>query len=308
MPVKKIVISSGDPAGCGPRITLEAIKELKNSPAIFYVIGDSKIFRKIPAYDRLSSQVNFIDVKTPGIDQVRSGQPCRIAGIAALNYLDVSLDVLKNEGSGRLVTAPLSKEAVSAVCPRFVGHTEYLADHFKSRGVEMMMVSERLKTVLFTRHVNLAKVSGLINRRALRRTILMVRASLHKLFKVKNPRIVMVSFNPHAGRDTFLGREEKIMVAAAKGISGVLGPYPADTAFIPANLGRFDCFICPYHDQGMIAFKLLAIENGVNLTLGLPIVRTSPAHGVAYDIMRSGTKPFFSSMSAAIRLAEQLKV
>jgi len=132
---------------------------------------------------------------------------------------------------------------------------------------------------------------------------------LQRQFKLNSPRIAFCAINPHAGLNTFLEREEKkILQAKEKFKKLTFGPLPADTIFTKENLKQYDCIICAYHDQAMIPFKLLSFRTGVNVTLGLPIVRTSPAHGVAYDIVKKGKAPFFSSMLEAIKLASKLSL
>ncbi|MBU2265826.1 MAG: 4-hydroxythreonine-4-phosphate dehydrogenase PdxA, partial [Candidatus Omnitrophica bacterium] len=202
---------------------------------------------------------------------------------------------------------PLSKEAVQSIKKKFSGHTEYLQDHFRAAQVEMMMVSKQLKVVLLTRHTVLRKAGALINSKDVAKTLELVYTSLKQQFKIKKPRIVLASFNPHAGVDTFLEKEEKEIVSGISKFKGkTYGPYPADSLFTKDNLKLYDCVISTYHDQAMIPFKLLSMKDGINLTLGLPVIRTSPAHGPAFDLIRQDKKPFSSSMLEAIKLAVQL--
>lgn len=309
MSKRSIVISSGDPAGCGPFITLKAIEEYRGKAFDFFVVGDRKIFEKLPPYKRVRKWINLIDLDTPRIDKLKRGYSSRLGGAASLSYLKLSLKLVKKLKIKRLVTAPLSKEAVQKVIPKFSGHTEYLANYFKTSNVVMMMVSPRLKVALLTRHISLGKVVLSLEKKDIINLLSLVYSSLKWQFKIKNPRIVFTSVNPHAGIDTFLGNEEKIIVQVIKKFKkSIAGPYPADTIFIKDNLKRYDCIICAYHDQAMIPFKLLSLRQGVNITLGLPIIRTSPAHGVAYDVIRQGRVPFHSSMLAAIKLAGQLDI
>jgi 4-hydroxythreonine-4-phosphate dehydrogenase len=305
----KLVISLGDPAGCGPLIALKAIETLKDKPIDFFVAGDKKILERIPLYSQIKNRIILYDVNTAGIEAVRSGYISKLSGIASLNYLNRALEILRREKIKRLVTAPLSKETAQLFLKNFSGHTEYLADYFGVKNVAMMMVSGKIKLILLTRHIPLRYVSKSIDKTSLFDTFSMARSSLRKMFRLKNPKIVVTSLNPHAGIDTFFDKEERLIYKTIK-IFGknFYGPYPSDTLFIKQNLKKYDCIICLYHDQGMIAFKLLSMKVGVNLTLGLPIIRTSPAHGVACDVMRAGRIPFHSSMVAAIKLAMSLHV
>lgn len=304
---KKIVIASGDPAGCGPLITLKAVQSLQNRNITFFLVGDRKVFVKLSGYRKLGKTVNFIDVNTRGIEKLKKGCASLLSGQAALSYLNEALELIKAERIKTLVTAPLSKEAVQLIDKKFSGHTEYLRDYFKAPQVAMMMVSPLMKVVLLTRHQPLRKVAYTLSRKTIQDTFNLVHSWLKLKFKIKRPQIAFSSVNPHAGLDTFLEREEKKMVSVISKFSGkAYGPYPADSLFTGQNLNKYDCIICAYHDQAMIPFKLLSMKQGVNLTLGLPIIRTSPAHGVAYDLIRQKKTPFHSSMLAAIKLALDL--
>jgi len=306
-PKKKIVISSGDPGGCGPFITLKAIENLGQSNLEFFVVGDQKIFQKLPIYKKVKNRINLIDLNTPGIERIKAGQSSRLSGKASLSYLNKALELIDQKNIGRLVTAPLSKEAVKLVLKKFCGHTEYLADYFKVDNFAMMMISSHLKVVMATRHINLKAVSSSLKEKDIYNLIFLTYKSLQNQFKIKCPRIVFCAMNPHAGVNTFIGNEEKKILQARKKFKKLtFGPYPADTIFTKEKLKQYDCIICLYHDQAMIPFKLLSFRAGVNVTLGLPIVRTSPVHGVAYDIVGRGKKPFHSSMLEAIKLASKL--
>ena len=304
---KRIIISSGDPGGCGPFITLKAIESIGNNSLEFFVVGDQKIFQKLPIYKKVKNKINFVDSNTGGIEGIETGESSRTSGKASLGYLNKALELIRKRKIKRLVTAPLSKEAVKSVLRSFSGHTEYLADHFKVKNFAMMMVSPQLKVVMATRHINLKAVSSSLSKEGIYNLLCLTHRSLQGQFKLKRPRIVFCAINPHAGVSTFIGDEEKKIIQAKKKFKKLtFGPYPADTVFTKENLKRYDCIICAYHDQAMIPFKLLSFRTGVNLTLGLPIVRTSPAHGVAYDLVRRGGRPFHSSMVEAIKLASKL--
>ena len=304
---KSIVISSGDPAGCGPFVTLRAIAECGYKDVDFFVVGDKKIFRDLPIYQRVKKHIKLVDLNTYGITGVKKGAVSKLAGQAGLSYLDKSLALIKKMGIKRLVTAPLSKEAVKFISPGFCGHTEYLANYFKVKNYAMMMTSSSLKVVLSTRHILLREVSFSLHKKDIYNLLYLVDRSLRYQFRIRNPRIVLCAVNPHAGVNTFLEQEEKkILAAKLKFKRPIYGPYPADTIFTKKSLKQYDCVICAYHDQAMIPFKLLSFYDGVNITLGLPIVRTSPAHGVAYDLVKKGKRPFYSSMTEAIKLALKL--
>lgn len=309
MSKKRVVISAGDPAGCGHFITLEALKNCKVEDADFFVVGDKKIFEKYPSYKQVKDKINLVDLKTPKIDKIKKGEISKFTGAATLNYLNEALMLLKDSRTKRLVTAPLSKEAVSLIHSNFSGHTEYLAAYYRVNNFAMMMASKSLKVVLLSRHISLRDVPFRLNSQNIFDNLCLVYASLKRQFKIKNPKIVFTSVNPHAGINTFLESEEKrIVKAKAKFNQETYGPYPADTLFTKENLKKYDCILCAYHDQGMIPFKMLSFYDGVNVTLGLPIIRTSPAHGTAFDLLKAGKKPFSSSMEAAIETALKLSI
>lgn len=305
---EKVVITCGDPAGCGPFIALEALKKFKGKSVDFFLVGDKNNLESLALWREVKSKVNLIDAKTPVIEKLQKGRACRLSGSAALNYLNQALALMKQRHIKKLVTAPLSKEAVQITQPTFSGHTEYLAVHFKTHKFAMMMASKALRVVLITRHISLRDVPFSLSVKTVYDTLSLVYSSLKKQFKIKSPKIAFAALNPHAGVNTFLGSEEKKMLEAIHRFQKkIAGPFPADTIFTKESLAKYDCILCAYHDQGMIPFKMLSFYDGVNVTLGLPIVRTSPAHGTAFDLVKSGKKPSSSSMSAAIELALELK-
>jgi 4-hydroxythreonine-4-phosphate dehydrogenase len=307
--MKKIVITTGDPAGCGPFITLKSIYNLRDKNIDFFVVGDKKILQEIPIYEKVKKRFILFDLNTKEIEKIKKGFPSKLTGKAAFNYLKKALQILKKFEIKRLVTAPLSKEATKLVYPNFLGHTEFLANYFGCKKFAMMMVSKKLKVVLFSRHLPLRNVSSKIKMDAYLELFELIYTCLKKMFKIKKPKIATCSFNPHAGIHTFLEKEEEEILKAIKRFKKeIFGPFASDTLFVKENLKKYDCIIACYHDQAMIPFKLLSFKEGVNLTLGLPIIRTSPSHGVAYQVIREGKVPFSSSMQEAIKLALKLNL
>ena len=303
----KIVITMGDPAGCGPFISLKAIESLIKKNINFILVGDYKILNRFSIFKKLVKKINLIDLNTKNIENIKPGFSSSISGEASISYIDTALKIISKENIKALVTAPVSKEAIKLKFSDFVGQTEYLANYFNVKKFEMFMVSKNIKIVLFTRHNLLREVSSLINIDNLKNTIDTTYFALKNLFKIKDPKIAIASFNPHAGINTYLEKEEKIIVSAIKESKrNIFGPFPSDSLFIKENLNKYDCFICLYHDQGMIPFKMLSLDSGVNLTVGLPIIRTSPSHGVAYDVIRANKTLFYNSMIEAIKLALSL--
>ncbi len=301
---KPVVITTGDPAGCGPRITLRAVESIKTGNIRCIVVGDKEVYCRIKGGSRMLNRVEFVDVGTKNISRLTPGRASKLSGRASLNYLERALDIIARQKLKVLVTAPVSKEAVATGLPSFRGHTEYLAQAFNVSSVAMMMYSRRINVALLTRHIALRKVPASLTAKSLRETIRLVAAFLKKECRIRNPRIAVASVNPHAGTGTFLGREEKIIRRAIHSFrSGVYGPYPADTLFTHRRIKEFDALIACYHDQAMIPFKLLSFDEGVNVTLGLPIVRTSPCHGVAFDRIKKHRPLSSDSMRQAILTA-----
>lgn len=308
--VKVIGITIGDPAGIGPEVTAKALVNLKNSKHVsFVIIGDEfsrkKYFSRIMGPSVYCSVGGRLDQKTfaPGKTTLQSAR-------LSYAFLEKSVELLKNRMIRTVVTAPVSKESINAVDPDFVGHTEYYAGHFGIKKYDMMFVSEEFKSVIVTRHVPLTDVSKLLTKKKILDSIVLVHESLQKYFRIKRPAIGVCGLNPHAGEGGKIGREEKTVIIPAiekalrMGLN-VAGPFAGDTMFIPRRRKAFDAVISMYHDQGLIAIKSLHFDSVVNLTIGLPFVRTSPAHGTAFDIAGRG-RADASSMVHAIKLAMSL--
>lgn len=306
---KAIGITLGDPAGIGPEVIARALVE----PTIhrlsqFVLIGDSTVLnrylQKIPPHCRM------IDLKNISPAKWCCGQPSRHSAQASLDYLQCAIELLKAKHIDALVTAPVCKEAIGSLGVRFSGHTEYLAESFGVKKVGMMFVTTTLKTVIATRHIPLKQVSRQITPELILETILLTQKALKRYFKIRHPQIAVCGLNPHAGEKGTMGTEEVTTIIPAikkaqRRDIRVSGPYSADTIFYSQNSKNFNAIIALYHDQGLIALKTLAFRDLVNLTIGLPFVRTSPAHGTAFDIAgKNRADP--ASMKAAITLACQL--
>lgn len=306
---KVVGITIGDPAGIGPEVTAKALsKVVSKTRARFLVITDETSYKKY--FFRLRKGIDYCIVPACKPHGYSSGKPtARSAGLA-LKFLEQAVVLLKDKSIQALVTAPLAKEYVDALQPGFLGHTEYLADAFRVKKFDMMFVADELKTVIVTRHVAIKDVPKLITRRKVFDTITLVEGSLRGQFKIKHPRIAVCGLNPHAGEGGKFGREEiesiipAIKQAARQGINAS-GPWSGDTMFVPKKRKAFDAVVCMFHDQGLIAPKALYFDSVVNLTIGLPFVRTSPAHGTAFDIAGKN-KADASSMVSAIELALKL--
>mgnify|MGYP001619886556 CR=1 FL=1 len=307
---KAIGITLGDPAGIGPEVVAKALA----NPSIrrlarFQIIGDEVIFRKyFSARYRCCSYMDLGCVKS--IRSVVPGRRGVITARAALAYLQKAVELLKNKEIAGVVTAPVCKETIHQIDPGFRGHTEFFASAFGVKDVGMMFVSGRLRTILVTRHIPLRQVSESVTSSVVYETIRLADQALKSYFKIKHPRIAVCGLNPHAGEGGTIGGEEieKIIPAIAKAGRNAMrvdGPFAADTLFAPAASHRYDAIVAMYHDQGLIPIKTLHFAKLVNLTVGLPFVRTSPAHGTAFDIAGKN-KADASSMVEAIKLAVKL--
>jgi 4-hydroxythreonine-4-phosphate dehydrogenase len=251
-------------------------------------------------------RIVFLDLAHPW--PFEPGQSSARAGAASLAYLDAAIQLWRQGLTRAVVTAPVTKWAIERTGRRFVGQTEYLASALGASFVVMMFVSSRLRVALLTRHLALREVSSRVTRTLVRKTCLLTMDGLRRWFGIRAPRLAVCGLNPHAGEAGLFGHEERRVLRpvlrAFKHDAAVLdGPFAADSLF--ADPRGYDAVICCYHDQGLIPFKLMARHRGCQFSLGLPIVRTSPAHGTALDIAGKGlANP--GSMRYAIELAANL--
>ena len=285
----KLALTLGDPRGIGPEIVAAALADPEIAGAAsFVVVGPSGT--AAPADNVIGTWLADGDIATAGRF---AGQAIEIATSMAL----------AGEVDG-IVTAPIDKAALLAGGYDYPGHTEMLAALTKS-DVAMMLASDRLRVVLATTHVPLREVPEVLTQEAIVSAAFVTRRGLQEWFDIPEPRIALCALNPHAGDGGRFGREDDLLLRPAASASGISGPYPADTVFVRAMRGEFDAVIAPYHDVGMTAIKVASFGSAVNVTLGLPFVRTSPDHGTAVDIAGKGLADP-SSMKAAIRLAVRI--
>ncbi|MFH1594396.1 MAG: 4-hydroxythreonine-4-phosphate dehydrogenase PdxA [Candidatus Omnitrophota bacterium] len=321
------VITAGDPSGIGSEIILRSIKDpsvlSKITPV---VVGDYDLFLrtaktlKIDAgpirpqdpggFSIKHSGINFIDVKNVSMKSFRFGVTDAHYGRASIDYLRCGVSIVQSHKSSFLVTAPINKASVNKAGFKFAGHTEYLSEMTGAKRVTMMLIGGPLKVTLVTRHIPLGDVSGAITKDGIVGTARNTYHALKDLFGIKDPVIGVTGVNPHSGEEGHLGSEEKEIIAPAvrqlKGLTkNVFGPEPSDTLFHKAYKGEVDAVVCMYHDQAMIPIKMVAFDVGVNLSIGLPFIRTSPGHGTAFDIAGRG-KANPSSMIEAIKLGARL--
>jgi 4-hydroxythreonine-4-phosphate dehydrogenase len=247
--------------------------------------------------------INCIDDNT----RVELGKSTKQAGQSSFDALKAAVDDLKSESIDALVTGPINKHNIQSDSFRYSGHTEYLKDIFNVEEVLMLMVSEYLKVGVVAGHVPIAQLAAFITMEKVLSKIRTLNQSLQKDFNIQKPKIAVLGLNPHAGDQGLLGDEEQNVIIPAieeakKHNTLVFGPFPADGFFGSGAFSKYDGVLAMYHDQGLIPFKTISKDDGVNYTAGLPVVRTSPAHGTAYEIAGKGEAEY-SSFRNSIYLA-----
>ncbi len=306
----RIGITMGDPNGIGPEIILKALGSPVTELCTPVVFGSAEVFDEARKLTGLNVQCEFVDPDNFQKSDMKPGKVDKRAGKASLSYIKEAVKAAVASEIDAVVTAPISKESTYLAGSEFPGHTEMLKELTRSENAIMMFEGGRFRVVLVTIHNALSKVPELITKERVLNVIEITDKSLRKLFNIPQPRIVVCGLNPHAGEAGAFGDEEithikpAVAEAVRKGIE-VEGPLPADTLFYYANQGKWDAVIAMYHDQGLIPFKMLSFNEGVNVTIGLPIIRTSPDHGTAFDIAWKGTADP-SSMTAALKVAIRL--
>lgn len=306
---KNVIITIGDPAGIGPEVTLKALASPRvKGLANFLVVGDRFLIDRASCDTGVRFNAALIDLENVKPDAFKYGVINPSFGRAAVRYLDTAVRILARGEADALVTAPINKTSIIAAgFNGFQGHTEYLAAKAGSRDVAMMFVGAGLKITLVTRHIPFRDVSRSLTADKIFSTIAVTHKALRGLFGVTRPKIAVAGLNPHAGEGGAFGNEESRMIVpaikkASKAFGRIYGPISPDVMFYGALNKKFDACIALYHDQGLIPFKMLYFKDGVNMTVGLPYVRTSPDHGTAFDIAGKGVADP-SSMIEAIMLA-----
>ncbi len=322
-----IGITMGDPVGIGPEVVVKALKSARIRrnciPVIFgsYEIvsrtakkyAKSLRVAKIGSLDKIDkSKVNLFDCVAIGPQQIRIGEINLASGKMAAQSVLSCADACLHRKIDAMVTAPLSKKGLHLAGYDFPGHTELLANLSGVKDYAMMFVADSLKVVLATTHLPLSEVSRNLSVELVLKKIELADRSLKSIFKVKKPSIGVCALNPHAGEDGIFGEQEKEIISPAIKLARkkkieASGPYPSDSIFSATSSGKFDCILAMYHDQGLIPLKLLGVGSAINLTLGLPFIRTSPDHGTALDIAGIGTadpKGMMKALELAILLSK----
>jgi 4-hydroxythreonine-4-phosphate dehydrogenase len=319
-----IGITMGCPVGIGPEILLKFFASLPDTGNMQpVVLGDIGVMRHAGSNLGLPAEIvpwqpgNGIENRTIPVynlsslesSALRWGRPDKATGRAMAVYIEEAVRLCREGVLAGMVTCPITKKALNMAGYAYPGHTEMLADLTGTENYFMMMAGRQLKVVLVTIHEPLNLVAGMISTRKIEQCITMTAQALHRDFGMENPRLGVAGLNPHGGEQGMFGREEPEIIApavlAASNRYSVSGPWAPDTVFYHPVQGRFDAVIAMYHDQGLIPFKLLHFSDGVNVTLGLPIVRTSVDHGTAYDIAGHGIADS-SSLEAAYFMAEEI--
>lgn len=300
----KIAITMGEPGGIGPEVALRAASVMRAEGVSPVLVGSKDVFDDAA---RMLGMPNDFAVIDTGLCEYEKGAPTKGGGMASYEAIKLATRMAMAGEVSAIVTAPIAKEALKLAWLPWPGHTEMLGELTHTRGFGMMLIGGGLRVVLATIHRAMRDIPALITKDSVLAAIrLAQRASV--MLRIETPRIAVAALNPHAGEGGMFGSEEHdhimpaIEAARAEGIP-CSGPYPPDTVFYRALRGcEFDLVVCMYHDQGLIPLKLVGFESGVNVTVGLPIIRTSPDHGTAYDIAWRG-RADAASMCEAIRLA-----
>lgn len=322
-----IGITMGDPVGIGPEIISKALVESSLYEACCpLVLGDAALIAATNEWLKTGLRVHRVDspeagiYRSGGIDvvglsnldkrQLQYGHPTQETARAMVAYVTEAIAWAMQGRIHAVATCPINKLALRAAGVDFDGHTELLAQQTKTSDYVMMLAGNRLRVALVTIHLSLAQVPGKLTTEAVLKTIRITHEALGSAFGIPKPRLAVAALNPHAGENGLFGDEEEKIISPAvrqavdAGINAS-GPHPPDTVFYWALKGRWDAVVCMYHDQGLIPFKMVHFSDGVNVTLGLPIIRTSVDHGTAYDIAGTG-KADPGSLVAAIHMAAEL--
>lgn len=311
---KKIAITIGDPAGIGPEVALKALmNETVLEICSPLLIGDRIVLEQAASHLNIDIDLGRYDIVGTGAvtsaDFPRSAASA-LGGHAAVSYIKKAVELAQLRIVDAVVTAPITKEALKIAGYPWPGHTELLAELTGTDRYAMMLCGGPLRVILVTIHTALKNVPGLITQARVLDTIHLAQTACTML-GIAEPRIAVAGLNPHAGEAGLFGNEEDEAILPAVEEAQRLGlpvegPFPPDTLFHKVYNGEYDIVVCMYHDQGLIPLKMIAFDSGVNVTIGLPIVRTSPDHGTAYNIAWKGiANP--SSMIEAIKLAARMK-
>jgi 4-hydroxythreonine-4-phosphate dehydrogenase len=322
----------GDPAGIGPELVLKLVSDKTvGDLARLVVLGNAHVLRHhasmlklpfdLPQVDPESIGREYpqgpvlVDVEAEGVDEIEPGRPSAAGGRVVIGCLERALRMVQDGFADALVTGPMSKVALGLAGYPWAGHTDFLKERTGADTVVMMLVGGGLRVGLVTHHVALSEVPGQLSVEKVLAALRIMSTDLRRYFGLERPRLAVAGLNPHASDAGRFGSEEERIIAPAIRLArgdqiDCDGPHPPDTLFVPSIRSRYDAVLAMYHDQGLIPLKMLAFGRAVNVTLGLPIVRTSVDHGTAYDIVGKGTASTDSLVEAvklAVQIVERLK-
>ena len=317
-PLPTIALTTGEPAGIGPDLCAALVSRRWNCRVVLIadrsllgrVRGERRRMAALPDYDATASARNRVEVlHAPLAASCKAGKLDPANARYVLGLLDRAVDGCLSGEFAAMVTAPVHKGVINEAGVPFTGHTEYLAARCGAPLPVMMLVGGGLRVALATTHLPLAAVPAALTPRVLEDVLRILDRDLRRMFAIRKPRILVCGLNPHAGEGGHLGREEIDVIAPVlerlqRAGFKLDGPVPADTAFLPERLARTDAVLAMYHDQGLPVLKRAAFGDAVNVTLGLPIVRTSVDHGTALDLAGTG-RADTGSLVAALRLAAE---
>ena len=322
-----IAITMGDPAGIGPEIIIKSFLDDRIKNTKILVSGSKRLLEETAKDMKLDNKIkieeissideyNYKDNTIPVIDsypelpEIELGKVQKECGNASFKYLEFAINLALDKKIKSIVTAPLNKEALALAGYHYPGHTEILAGMSNVSKYGMVLCSPKLKVIHVTTHTSLLNVIQNLSKERIK-DVAIIASNFLKLLGVENPKIAIAGLNPHAGENGLFGKEEIDIIIPAlnelksEGVN-IIGPEPPDTVFLRATLGEFEMVIAMYHDQGHIAIKMLGLESGVNVTAGLPFIRTSVDHGTAFNIVKKRIADH-TSMINAIEMANILQ-
>ena len=304
----KVAITIGDPAGIGPEIVYRATNSLRvQSVCSPVVVGDKNVISKYFDIYKKSNKIEFVFSSNYN-KKIQIGKSSKISGLIACDAIRQAAKMCMSKHTKSMVTAPVSKESFKLAGLNYSGHTEFLGKLTKTKNYCMMMICDNINSVMVTRHLPISKISSVLTKRDIVSTTKLSANFIKKILK-KDPKIIMCALNPHAGDNGILGNDEKkTIIPAIKKLKeknyNIIGLYPIDVAWQKFLQNKYDLIVAMYHDQIMLPLKILNPKKIVNVTVGLPFIRTSPGHGTAFDIAGKNIADF-SSMEEAIIYASK---
>lgn len=323
---QRVAISIGDFNGIGPEVVLKTLQSIRSESVTPVILSNTAVldyyidlfsmdlkYHEAGSVDEIEDhKINLLESYNGQQVNVHPGSFTKQSGLCSMLAVEKGIQLCKTQQVEALVTSPISKEAVNLAGYNIPGHTEFLAEHTDTEDFMMMLVHKGLRVGLVTGHIPVAEVSGQLSGEAIARHIRIMHRALQRDFNISAPKIAVLGLNPHAGDGGIIGTEEQetiLPVIEDKHSEGldVSGPHPADGFFGNRKYEDYDGILAMYHDQGLIPFKTLSFGGGVNFTAGLPIIRTSPDHGTAFDIAgknKANPSSFNEAFTLAMQLAE----